>query len=150
MGRRGPKPEPAVLKLIKGNPGHRKVDKNQPTLPAPEGDGIPPRRLKGAAAQEWQRLYQIAVDKGILHAGNIKLFERYCMVVGDLQKVENVSKKMAIESAISLGLHRAAASLTQQERQLARDIGISELAGENLGGEKKPESKLAKFIQPAG
>lgn len=150
MGRRGPKPQPTIFKLIKGNLGKRKFDKNQPMLPPPEdGDGAPPKRLKGAAAQEWQRLYSILVDKGIVHAGNIKSFERYCIVTGDLQKVENVSKKVGTETAISVGLFRAAASLTQQQRQLSRDIGLTVLAGENVGGEKKPESKLEKFIGSA-
>jgi hypothetical protein len=147
MGLRGPKPQPSILKFLKGNPGKRKIEK-QPTMPPP-GDGFPPKRMKGAALQEWDRLYQVAADRGIVHAGNVKIFERYCVVTGDLQKVENVSKRVGTETAISIGLFRAAASLTQQQRQLARDIGLTVLAGENLGDAQKPEGKLSKFIRPA-
>lgn len=154
MGRRGPKPQSTVLKLVKGNPGKRKLDKKQPKLPPPkEKDIAPPPHLRPAnsgAAKEWKRLYPILVKFGIVHSGNLKMFERYCMVTGELQKVENVCKRMNVETAQSCGFFRTAASLTQQQRQLARDIGLSVFAGENVAGQKKEESKLEKFIKPAG
>ncbi len=152
MGRRGPKPEPAKLKLIKGNPGKRKVNKDEPQLPPPAemDESHPPRRLKGLAAEEWTRLYGALVERGIVHLGNWSVFEEYCYVLGELRRVENLNKKMSADMAIMRGLFKAAATFRQQFRQLARDLKITELAGENAGGEKKSESKLQKFIRPVG
>jgi phage terminase small subunit len=150
MGRRGPIPQSSVLKFLKGNPGKRKIDKNQPQLPAPElSDVNPPKRLHGAAAAEWERLYQQCADRGIIHAGNLKAFGEYCYLFGELQRIENVSRKHNVETAIELGLFRTAASLRQQLMQYLRALRLTELAGENLGASEKPEGKLAKFISPA-
>jgi phage terminase small subunit len=150
MGRRGPVPEASALKLIKGNPGKRSVKKNQPRLPAPEIDeSHPPKRLKGVAADEWIRLYGLLVDKGIVHVGNWAIFEEYCYVLGELRRIENLSKKLSADMAIMHGYFKAAANLRQQLRQLARDVKLTEYAGENIGGEKQ-ESKLQKFIRPVG
>jgi len=152
MGRRGPKPEPAKFKLIKGNPGKRKVNKNEPELPPPPDvdESHPPKRLKGIAAEEWIRLYGSLVERGIVHVGNWTMFEEYCYVLGELRRIENLNKKTSADMAIMRGYFKAAATFRQQLRQLARDIGLTVFAGENAGGEKKPESKLQKFIRPVG
>jgi len=151
MGRRGPKPEASVLKLIKGNPGKRKVNKQEPRLPPPEVDeSHPPKRLKGVASDEWIRLYGPLVDAGIIHVGNWTMFEEYCFVLGELRRIENLSKTLSADMAIMHGYFKAAATFRQQLRQLARDVGLTVFAGENVGGEKKPESKLQKFIQSVG
>lgn len=145
MGRRGPKPEASVLKFIKGNPGKRRIDKQQPQLPPPPYDGAPPKRLKGIAAEEWARLYPGLVEKGIVHVGNLTMFEEYCFVLGELRRCENLSKRIGADMAIMRGLFKAAATFRQQLRQLARDIGLTVLAGEKVGGEKT-EGKLAQFL----
>jgi phage terminase small subunit len=150
MGLRGPKPQPTALKLIKGNPGKRPLKKDEPTLPPPPADAsAPPKRLKGAAAEEWARLFPGLVDKGIVHVGNLTMFEEYCYVLGEMRRCENLSKKISADMAIMRGYFKAAATFRQQLRQLARDIGLTVLAGENIADKKKPESKLDKFIRPA-
>lgn len=152
MGRRGPKPEASVLKFIKGNPGKRHIDKDQPQLPPPPVDlGAAPKRLKGVAAEEWTRLYAGLVEKGVVHVGNLTMFEEYCFVLGELRRCENISKQIGAQMAIMQGIFKAAATFRQQLRQLARDIGLTILAGEKVGGAEKAEGKLAKFIaRPAG
>jgi P27 family predicted phage terminase small subunit len=51
---RGRKPLPAGLKILRGNPGKRRINKRepQPVTGAPE----PPEFLSGAALAEWQRI----------------------------------------------------------------------------------------------
>jgi hypothetical protein len=147
MGRRGPKPKANILKFLAGNPHKAPLDMTQPTMPPPEDEFLkPPKRLKGAGLKEWMRLIVIGVERGIIHSGNITMFTRYCMVTMDLVKIENVSAKMAIESAASLGLLREASRLTQQQRQLARDLRITELAGDNVTGKNEKGSELSAFL----
>lgn len=134
--------------MLKNNPGHR-PRRDQPQLPPPGIDGsTPPKRLKGIAAEEWARLYDPLVERGIIHAGNWMLFEEYCYLLGELRRLENLSKKISADMAIMRGYFKASATLRQQLRQLARDIGLTIFAGENFGGSQK-ESKLEKFIRPA-
>jgi len=146
MGARGPKPESNVVRMLKGNPGHRRPVE-QPELPPPGAElASPPRRLKGAAAGEWTRLYEQLVSRGVVHAGNVMVFEEYCYVLGELRRLENLSKRISADMAIMRGYLKAAAVLRQQLRQLARDLGLTVLAGEKVG---QNESKLAKFVRPA-
>ena len=149
MGLRGPKSQPAALKLIKGNPGKRRINKNEPKLPPPElDDSIPPKRLKNIAADEWARLYDRLVEKGIVHIGNLTMFEEYCFVLGELRRCENLSRKMSADMAIMRGYFKAASTFRQQLRQLARDLSLTVLAGEKAGG-KETESPLEKYIKRA-
>jgi phage terminase small subunit len=150
MGRRGPKPEAAILKLVKGNPGKRRIKKNEPQLPPPAPESsVPPKRLKGVAAEEWNKLYDGLVAKGVVHVGNLTIFENYCYVLGKLRTCENVAEKVSIEIAIMKGYLKAAAVLRQQLRQLARDLNLTVYAGEKTGGGQETESPLSKYLQRA-
>src|SRR5215831_6083076 len=55
MGRRGPLPESTDLRLLKGNPGRRKLPTTEPVVVAP-GIPDPPEYLSEIALQEWQRI----------------------------------------------------------------------------------------------
>jgi hypothetical protein len=51
MGRRGPRPEPSSLKLLKGNPGKRPLNEREPKPPA--GAPEAPAHLDEEARREW-------------------------------------------------------------------------------------------------
>jgi P27 family predicted phage terminase small subunit len=57
---RGRKPTPTDLKVLRGNPGHRPLNADEPQLPAVDAEvfDTPPLELTGdaAAAAEWSRL----------------------------------------------------------------------------------------------
>lgn len=57
MGRRGPPPDPSAMRLLKGNPGKRQVNKAEPMPPA--GRTKPPSWLKGRARRLWGRIAPI-------------------------------------------------------------------------------------------
>ena len=54
MGRRGPKPAPNVLKLLRGNPGKRPINQEEPVsrLEIPN----PPWELEPDVKKEWDKL----------------------------------------------------------------------------------------------
>ena len=88
MGRRGPKPEPAVVKRAKGNPGHRPVgDDSALAAGAPAAPIAPPAWLatakrkgerKSEALEIWKRLAPRLMSLKLLTPSDVETFARYC------------------------------------------------------------------------
>ena len=75
MGRRGPQPQPNKLKLLRGNPGKRKIPKEpEPTL------GIPDRPdfLNDVAIAEWDRVVPELYGLGLLALVDGSSLAAYC------------------------------------------------------------------------
>ncbi len=66
MGLRGPAPKPTALKLLEGNPGKQKLNKNEPMPKVPDVIPKPPKRLLPEAKKEWKRLAPAMVALGLL------------------------------------------------------------------------------------
>jgi P27 family predicted phage terminase small subunit len=63
---RGRKPTPTTLKLLRGNPGKRALNMNEPKL-TPELPQ-PPGFLQGVALEEWHRIAPLLHGAGLLTA----------------------------------------------------------------------------------
>jgi P27 family predicted phage terminase small subunit len=79
MGRRGPKPQPAVIRQRKGNPGHRPIGAD----PAPAaGAGVaalaPPQWLKKRGLTVWHRIAPRLISLKLLTPADVDTFGRYC------------------------------------------------------------------------
>ena len=59
---KGRKPEPAHLKLLRGNPGRRKLRQEV----RPVGTPLPPPGMDGSALAEWQRITPRLLELGIV------------------------------------------------------------------------------------
>jgi len=76
MGKRGPKPEPTVLKLAKGNPGKRPINKKEPK---PEATGIePPAYLDGESLKKWDSVVPGLIKTGVMTKADVETVARYC------------------------------------------------------------------------
>ena len=64
MGRRGPPPQPTRLRLLKGNPGKRRINKAEPQLP-PKAPSCP-RWLSPEAKKVWRRTVSLLQASRIL------------------------------------------------------------------------------------
>jgi len=78
MGRRGPKPEPAAIKVKKGS-SRRPVGSD----PAPEAAASPsrveaPSWLKGDGLDVWKRLAPRLIGMNLLSGTDAETFARYC------------------------------------------------------------------------
>ncbi len=149
MGRRGFQPQPTVLKLLKGNPGKRRLNDREPILDPPE-DSTPPVDLDGEGLAEWQRLYEQLVAKGVLTCGDLTTFHEYCFVKMELNRFKRAARKCSADEAIRKGLIKATVTLRQQLRQLAGDLGLTPASrsGVKASGEQKKETKLEKYLRP--
>lgn len=123
MGRRGPQPQPTVLKLARGNPGHRPVNHDEPDLAA--ASAKVPAGLDGRAKAEWTRLVDELISKGVLTVGDMHAFEQYCRLVGEVDRYEKHVKKVGLADAHSLGYANYLLKLRTQLRQQAAHLGLT-------------------------
>ena len=80
MGKRGPRPLPTRLHIIHGNPGKRRLNKNEPQ---PE-TGIPelPAILNGEALLEWHRITAELLQLGLVTKVDRAALAAYCQAWG--------------------------------------------------------------------
>lgn len=77
MGKRGPKKLPTILQLLRGNPGKRALNKNEPL---PSTDNIsPPVYLTGAPLAKWNQLVPSMIATGVMTNADVDAIARYCM-----------------------------------------------------------------------
>jgi P27 family predicted phage terminase small subunit len=91
MGRRGPRPEPTALKILKGNPGKRSLNLNEPEPPNVK-DLKPPEWLDKRAKEEWYRLVPILSDMGLFTELDVFCLSRYCSTVSLWNQVAEMSQ----------------------------------------------------------
>ncbi len=76
MGKRGVKPQSTVLKLLRGNPGKRALNKLEPQ---PARDAIvPPAYLVGASLDKWNQVLPGLLATGVITNADIETLSRYC------------------------------------------------------------------------
>jgi P27 family predicted phage terminase small subunit len=86
MATRGRKPKPTALKVIEGNPGKRRINKEEPRPPA---DAVKcPTWLLPAAKREWKRMAPAMEQLGILTNADISAFAGYCQAYARWREAE--------------------------------------------------------------
>lgn len=99
MGRRGPKPDPENLKILKGNPGRRPLNKREakpdPTMPTC------PAFLKKQAKTEWRRVARRLHDAGLLTYIDRAALAVYCQAYGRWVEAEEALKASGGEILVS-------------------------------------------------
>lgn len=123
MGRRGPQPQPTVLKLARGNPGKRQLNHDEPDLAA--ASHAVPAGVTGRAKKEWVRLVDELITKGVLTVGDMHAFEEYCRLVGEVDAYEKLITKVGRAEAHRLGYANYLLKLRTQLRQQAAHLGLT-------------------------
>ncbi len=75
---RGRKPTPTALKEIRGNPGHRPPNKNEPELPAASISAEPPAAMNDGARAVWHEYIGALTTSRILTKGDLPVFVAFC------------------------------------------------------------------------
>ena len=76
MGKRGPRPEPTIIKMAKGNPGKRPLNKSEPKPPS--DDITPPEWVTGVSLEKWAEVVPKLVGMGVMTNADIDTIARYC------------------------------------------------------------------------
>lgn len=147
MGQRGPRPEPTALKIARGNPGKRPINQDEPELTAAKAK--PPKGLPAAARREWIRLADELVNAGVLTVGDLAVFEQYCRVLADVDKVQKIVQRSGWVDAKKLGYVRDLKDLRAQVKQFAAELGLtptSRSGVKKIKGKKATDEKRSRFF----
>ena len=90
---KGRKRTPTHLKLLKGNPGRRPINKSEPK--ATGGLPHPPRHLCQEARVEWKRVAKLLHVIGVLTTLDRAVFAVYCQAYARWVRAEVALEKMA-------------------------------------------------------
>jgi P27 family predicted phage terminase small subunit len=149
MGKRGPRPQPTKLKILRGNPGNRPINKREPQPPA---DGVlMPVHLGKVAARKWQELLPLLQAVKIMTKADVEALARYCDTYewwlatraklkkeGDTYPILNDKgdvKYIAQRPEVSI-----AHKLAVQMRQLEQDFGLNPSSRSSLSVEPQPQA----------
>ena len=99
---RGLKPTPTHLKLIKGNPGKRRINEREPV---PTAD-LPsaPTHLSDGAKVEWGRVSEELYRLGLLTGVDRAALAAYCQAYARWAQAENAIAEMAKRDELTGGL----------------------------------------------
>ncbi len=75
---RGRQPTPTALKLIKGNPGHRPLNENEPEFPLAELSAQPPASMNDAARAIWHEHVGTLTTSRVLTSADLPIFAAFC------------------------------------------------------------------------
>jgi len=98
----GRKPQPTKLKIIRGNPGGRKLNKNEPELPS--SNPTPPNFLSAEAVVEWGRVVGYLSSSGLLTEIDRGALATYCQLYGRWEQAEMALASLAKTDPINRGL----------------------------------------------
>jgi P27 family predicted phage terminase small subunit len=99
----GPPPTPSYLKLLRGNPGKRRI----PAEPQPEIEAAcpePPTFLPDFAKEEWQRVAPGLHATRLLSTLDIMPLSAYCVAYAQWRTAVELLARMAKDQAITAGL----------------------------------------------
>lgn len=89
---RGRRPKGTVIKLLTGNPGKRKLNRNEPHFSSETIN--PPPFLNAAALEEWNRLIPDLQRNGLVTSADVACFAAYCTAYSRWQKAEMILQGM--------------------------------------------------------
>jgi len=92
---RGPRPTPTVLRVLRGNPGHRPINQNEPQPFVPDDCPAPPAHVIGHAAEEWNRIAPELYRLGLLTVADIGPLAAYCGAYARWRTAEETIQRLA-------------------------------------------------------
>ena len=120
---RGPKPQPAHLKLLRGNPGKRAIPSGSPQ-PSPANTRTP-AWLDPIAKGVWRLLAKDLASAGLLTVLDRHLFEAYCATYARMRRADQ-ALQAETDPKVRAGLARAARQEATLLKTLAAEMGLSQ------------------------
>jgi P27 family predicted phage terminase small subunit len=149
----GPRPTPIALRLLRGNPGKRRIPKQRVT---PKPGASRPHWLSPAAVKEWNRVAPELLRLGLLTTLDRAVLAAYCEAVADLQDAtETLARKgSTIEAGNGTTIAHPAVAMkqgaTKRVKDLAAEFGFSPSArgGMEIPGAPDGDDEDATFFGP--
>jgi P27 family predicted phage terminase small subunit len=153
MGRRGPKPMPRALKLLRGNPGRRPLRKKEPSVLVAIPD--PPPHLDAVALAEWHRITPVLAAAGLVTLLDRGPLAAYCMAwshwvaaEGQLRECGSLVVHAGRGGPRLHPLHRVVKTALEQLRVFGAEFGMTPASRSRLEvAEAPPENALERFVR---
>lgn len=129
MGRRGPKPTPAYLKILRGNPGGHELDDGSPRAKS-ELPRCPSRFMKTPARHIWKALGKRLADTGILTTLDAYALELLVDCV------------LAYQSALKNSDEKRTEAAYKNLRQMLREFGLTPASRCSVKRAEQPEKEV--------
>jgi len=148
----GRKPKPTALKILQGNPGKRKLNKNEPK-PRTE---IPscPTWLTAMAQMEWKRIVPQLKKLGLISKLDRSALAAYCQAFGRWQDAELEIRKYGFVCITDKGnvIQRPEVGIAnkalEQMYKFLTEFGMSPASRTKLSvAIKKPEDDMDAFMK---
>jgi P27 family predicted phage terminase small subunit len=98
----GRKPTPTALKLVKGNPGKRALNKQEPKVKLSHSS--PPPFLNDDALEEWDRVIGTLYTAGLMTELDRAALAAYCQAYGRWAEAERALARMAAKDDLNRAL----------------------------------------------
>ena len=123
MGKRGPKPTPTNLKLVRGETRPSRVNRNEPKAPQHTAI-VPPDYLDADALAVWERLAPSLHTRGVLTPWDLDLFASFCTaVVHHRRAVEKVNAADVLIDTTNGPVKHPALQVVRDQAALMTTIG---------------------------
>lgn len=150
--RTGRPPKPTALKRLQGNPGKRKLPKNEPKPAADESLLTPPRWLDPEAKAEWRRVAPSLYTLGLLTNADRTSLSAYCKAYSRWYHAEKSMDREGLEVKTPSGFKQAqpkvaiAKGYAKQMQELAAQFGFTPASRTRLAAEgDPPEDDYEKY-----
>ena len=100
---KGRRPLPTNWKVLRGNPGKRPLNKNEPKPEIPDQPPAPPAFLSGYALEEWRRISVEAWRLRLLTPVDVMPMAAYCDAYDRWRTARETVKAMAERDTITHG-----------------------------------------------
>jgi P27 family predicted phage terminase small subunit len=104
MGKRGPRPQPTYLKLLRGNPGKEALNKDEPQPSVEPLVPDAPSYLVGYAADEWYRVAEELYNLKLLSRVDVSPLAAYCNAYGVWRTAVETLRTVADRDPVMHGL----------------------------------------------
>lgn len=163
MGERGPRPQPNIIKALRGNPGRRPLSLDEGVNP-PVAVPDPPDWLNDDALAEWHRFTAALVDLGLIAEIDLASVATYCQTWGDLcameaawseQRRQLMDKTGGKSAAVTMHMHvitqpsgaKRANPFYERMRELRLDL---DRMARNFGANAAARSRVQPSTDPGG
>jgi P27 family predicted phage terminase small subunit len=157
MGKRGPKPQPTALRLLRGNPGKRPLNEAEPKFDLT--NTRPPKGLSKEGRKKWRDLVGRLVKKGLFTDADRDLLHNYVIaherwyeaerrisIAGPTAEHTDTNGNIVMRRRPEVDISRI---YQTQMYKIASEFGMSPSSRSRIfgtGGDGSPVDPLSEFL----
>lgn len=149
----GRPPVPTAIKLVRGNPGCRPINQDEPK--PPQADLTPPAVLDGLALEKWTEMTALLSGMGVFTQADRHPLMRYCMMFDQWAALEKHCKEHGSTQITSTGYSQVTAeatlakSLRKELLEIERQFGMTPASRSSMkvSSASAPQNPLAAFAE---